>query len=176
MIGVDGNLPGLDRELLVPGAKHRSVLWTTRVWPGAVLVEGEIVGTWRRSSEHMTIEVWKRLSREAREAVEAEAAALPLPDLRGPIVLRLGGAALTRRRNRITWIDFQIHRKMNIMPIEAVISSDQLQETTGNSEEICSVLNVEPLTRSLKPSAINAESFCLISINSKKKRLPPKNT
>jgi len=29
-----------DRELLVPDAKHRAELWTTRVWPGALLVNG----------------------------------------------------------------------------------------------------------------------------------------
>ena len=84
-------LQGADRELLVPDAKHRVALWTPRVWPGAVLVEGEIVGTWRRARARVTIEAWKSLSRTAREAVEAEAAALPLPDLRGPIVLRWDG-------------------------------------------------------------------------------------
>jgi hypothetical protein len=84
-------LQGADRELLVPDAKHRRALWTPRVWPGAVLVEGEIVGTWRRSGEQVTIGVWKPLSRLVREAVEAEAAALPLPDMRGPIVLRWDG-------------------------------------------------------------------------------------
>ncbi len=41
-------LQGADRDILVPDAKHRGALWTPRVWPGAVLVEGEIVGTWRR--------------------------------------------------------------------------------------------------------------------------------
>lgn len=84
-------LQGADRELLVPDAKHRGALWTPRVWPGAVLVEGEIVGIWRRSRERVTIGVWKPLSRAAREAVEAEAAALPLPDMRGPIVLDWDG-------------------------------------------------------------------------------------
>ena len=43
---------GADREFLVPDAAHRAELWTTRVWPGAVLVGGEIVGTWRRSKGH----------------------------------------------------------------------------------------------------------------------------
>ena len=38
-----------DRELLVPDADRRRELWTSRVWPGAVLVEGEVVGTWRRA-------------------------------------------------------------------------------------------------------------------------------
>ena len=35
---------GADRELLVQEAKHRASLWTTRVWPGALLVKGEIAG------------------------------------------------------------------------------------------------------------------------------------
>lgn len=80
-------LQGADRELLLPEAKHRKVLWTPRVWPGAVLVGGEIVGIWRRAGERVTIEAWQRLSRAAREAIAQEASALPLPDLRGPIVL-----------------------------------------------------------------------------------------
>lgn len=80
-------LHGADRELLVPDAKHRGVLWTPRVWPGAVLVKGEIVGVWRRTRERVTISVWEPLSRSAREAVEAEASVLPLPDMRGEIAI-----------------------------------------------------------------------------------------
>jgi DNA glycosylase AlkZ-like len=41
-------LDGAERELLVPRADQRGRLWTPRVWPGALLVEGEIRGTWRR--------------------------------------------------------------------------------------------------------------------------------
>lgn len=81
-------LQGADRELLVPEAERRGALWTPRVWPGAVLVEGEIVGTWRRAQQTVVIQAWERLSRAAREAVEAEATALPLPGIRGPIVVR----------------------------------------------------------------------------------------
>ena len=33
-----------DRALLVPDAAQRAELWTPRVWPGALLVAGEIVG------------------------------------------------------------------------------------------------------------------------------------
>jgi len=84
-------LQGADRELLVPEVSHRRALWTPRVWPGAVLVAGEVVGTWRRSREQVTIGVWEPMSRASREAVEAEAAALPLPDMRGPIVIRWDG-------------------------------------------------------------------------------------
>ncbi|MBA2359933.1 MAG: winged helix DNA-binding domain-containing protein [Actinobacteria bacterium] len=72
-------LDGAERELLVPRADRRERLWTSRVWPGALLVEGEIRGTWRRAQHTMRIEAWGRLSRRARDAVEAEARALPLP-------------------------------------------------------------------------------------------------
>jgi hypothetical protein len=81
-------LQGADRELLVPDAERRSALWTPRVWPGALLVAGEIVGTWRRAQGTVAIETWRRLSRAARDAVEAEAASLPLPGLRDAIVVR----------------------------------------------------------------------------------------
>lgn len=81
-------LQGDDRELLVTDAGRRGALWTPRVWPGGVLVEGEIAGTWRRAHDTVTIQTWRRLSRAARDAVEAEARALPLPGLRGAIVVR----------------------------------------------------------------------------------------
>ena len=68
-----------DRALLVPDAAQQRELWTPRVWPGAVLVDGEIVGTWRRAQRKVTIRAWGRLSRAAREAVVAEAESLPLP-------------------------------------------------------------------------------------------------
>ncbi len=77
-----------DRELLVPDAERRSALWTSRVWPGAVLVAGEVVGTWRRSQANLTIQPWRRLSRAARAAVEAEAEGLPLPGVGGRLVVR----------------------------------------------------------------------------------------
>jgi hypothetical protein len=72
-------LDGAERTLLVPQAEHRGRLWPSRVWPGALLVDGEIRGTWRRAGPIVRIERWSRLSRAAREAVEAEASALPLP-------------------------------------------------------------------------------------------------
>jgi hypothetical protein len=79
---------GADRELLVPNAKARAALWTARAWPGALLVNGEINGVWRRSAGEVSIEVWRRVSSLEREAVEAEAALLPLPGLDGPIAIR----------------------------------------------------------------------------------------
>ena len=74
-------LDGRERELLIPRADQRERLWTSRVWPGALLVEGEIRGTWRRAQHTVRVETWTRLSRAMRDAVEAEAAGLPLPGL-----------------------------------------------------------------------------------------------
>lgn len=71
-----------ERALLVPEAGQRRSLWTSRVWPGAVLVAGEIVGTWRRAGPRVTVEPWRRLGAAERAAVEAEAAAFPLPERR----------------------------------------------------------------------------------------------
>jgi hypothetical protein len=81
-------LQGADRELLVPDAHRRRALWTPRVWPGAVLVDGEVAGTWRRAHATVTVQPWRRLSRAARDAVEAEAVSLPLPGVSGGIVVR----------------------------------------------------------------------------------------
>jgi hypothetical protein len=81
-------LQGRDRELLLPEASFRRALWTPRVWPGGVLVNGEIVGTWRRAQGTVTIQAWRRLTRAARDAVAAEVASLPLPDLQGRVVVR----------------------------------------------------------------------------------------
>ena len=81
-------LQGRDRELLVPAAARRPQLWTPRVWPGAVLIHGEIVGVWRRDAANLAIEAWRRLSPAEREAVESEATTLPLPDVHGRIRVR----------------------------------------------------------------------------------------
>jgi Winged helix DNA-binding domain len=78
-----------DRDLLVPEPERRSALWTPRVWPGGLLVGGEIVGTWRRVNRALTVQPWRRLSGEERDAVTAEAESLPLPGIEGKrIVVR----------------------------------------------------------------------------------------
>jgi hypothetical protein len=78
-------LDGAERELLVPAEDRRERLWTPRVWPGAVLADGEIRGTWRRAQHTVRIDAWARLSRGARDAIEAEARALPIPGVDRPI-------------------------------------------------------------------------------------------
>ncbi|HEX6655152.1 MAG TPA: crosslink repair DNA glycosylase YcaQ family protein [Candidatus Limnocylindria bacterium] len=70
-----------DREFLVADAARRGALWTTRVWPGALLLDGEIAGTWRRAGAVVAVSPWRRLAAADRQRVEAEAATLPLPDV-----------------------------------------------------------------------------------------------
>ena len=81
-------LQGAERALLVPDADRSRALWTPSVWPGAILVDGEIRGTWRRAHATITVQTWGRCSGAARDALEAEAAALPLPGVKGRIVVR----------------------------------------------------------------------------------------
>ncbi len=87
---------GADREILVPESRRRAELWTSRVWPGALLVSGEIVGVWRRSGAEVSIDVWRRLSARERAAVESEALSLPLPGLDGSIAVRISGPGSAR--------------------------------------------------------------------------------
>ncbi len=88
-----GLLWGRDRELLVADPGRRAALWTSRVWPGAVLVDGEVVGTWRRAEEKVTVTPWGTLAAGDREAVEREAVSMPLPGLVKPVTVRWEPAA-----------------------------------------------------------------------------------
>jgi Winged helix DNA-binding domain len=81
-------LRGADRELLVLDVDRRATLWTPRVWPGAILLEGELVGTWRRSQAVVTVEPWQKLTAAQRRAVEEEAASMPLPGMSASIRVR----------------------------------------------------------------------------------------
>lgn len=76
------------RQLLVESAAHRSQLWTSRVWPGALLVDGVIAGTWRRADSVVVVQPWRRLARGERVAVESEAASLPLPGVTRAVATR----------------------------------------------------------------------------------------
>jgi hypothetical protein len=79
---------GADRGLLVPDRGRRDALWTPRVWPGGLLIDGEIAGTWRRADTVLTVQPWRPLSPAERDAVAAEAQSLPLPGIEGRLVVR----------------------------------------------------------------------------------------
>lgn len=81
-------LQGTDRALLVPDGQRRAALWTPRVWPGAVMADGELVATWRRAEAVVTVTPWQRISAAQREAVSREAESLPVPGLRGRLRVR----------------------------------------------------------------------------------------
>jgi hypothetical protein len=81
-------LQGADRDLLIPDVDRQRELWTPRVWPGALLVDGEIAGTWRRAGAVLAVQSWRRLSDAERGAVEVEAASLPPPGIRRQVAVR----------------------------------------------------------------------------------------
>jgi hypothetical protein len=74
----------LDRELLVPDPALRARVLplvgqsTLGYAPGAILVDGEIVGAWQRQQRKATIHPWSTLSPAVRDTIEAEALAFPI--------------------------------------------------------------------------------------------------
>jgi Winged helix DNA-binding domain len=70
-------LQAKDRPLLVADAKHAKALWPVIGRPGAVLVDGEIVGQWRPrksgTSFTVAVDLWRRASPTLRRAVTEQA-------------------------------------------------------------------------------------------------------
>ncbi|MGY1624461.1 winged helix DNA-binding domain-containing protein [Geodermatophilus sp. SYSU D00965] len=70
-------LQGRDRDLVVPDPARAKALWPVLGRPGAVLVDGEVAGTWRPrksgSSLTVAVEPWRSPTAALREAVTAEA-------------------------------------------------------------------------------------------------------
>lgn len=74
----DPYLQAGDRDLIVPDRKHQSVLWKPLGNPGAVLVDGEVLGAWRaRAAGKNRLEVsvagFATLPASVRTEIEAEA-------------------------------------------------------------------------------------------------------
>jgi hypothetical protein len=82
----------LDRELLVPDPALRARVLpvvgqsTLGHTPGAILVDGEIVGSWQRQQRKVTIHPWSVFSGDVRDAIEAEALAFPIAGASKPTV------------------------------------------------------------------------------------------
>jgi hypothetical protein len=66
-----------DRDLLVPDRARHKALWPILGRPGAVVADGELLGTWRpkTSAARFTLRLdpWTRLTRRDREAIGVEA-------------------------------------------------------------------------------------------------------
>ena len=80
-----------DRDLLVPDAARRAAVWPRGTpQPGALLVDGELAGTWRRRGDRLEVAAFDHPSEETRRAAEEEAAGFPL-DLARPVEVRWTG-------------------------------------------------------------------------------------
>lgn len=69
-------LQSRDRETLIPDAAHRRALWPVLGRPGAVLVDGDVVGTWRPRARGrklgLELDPWVPWSRDVERAVDVE--------------------------------------------------------------------------------------------------------
>ncbi|MEV4659815.1 crosslink repair DNA glycosylase YcaQ family protein [Micromonospora sp. NPDC049301] len=75
----DPFLAGRDRDLLVPAREHQRQLWRAIGNPGALLVDGEVAGTWRarqvgKGRLELTVSPFSALPARVRREVDAEAA------------------------------------------------------------------------------------------------------
>lgn len=74
----DPYLCGPDREVIAPDEEVRTALWARAVPPGAVLVDGRFVGTWRRRAGNVSVQLFKSIASHARSRVEEEVSWMPL--------------------------------------------------------------------------------------------------
>jgi hypothetical protein len=74
--------PARRDDLIPPQGKSAGFL------PGALLVDGKIVGRWQRRQGNVTIEAWKKPSKQVVDAATAEAE---------------GIARAVGRRSSVTW-------------------------------------------------------------------------
>lgn len=70
---------GAQRSLFVADEMCRDQLWTSRVWPGALLIDGRVTGTWSRRGTNVDVDPWRRLTATERSAIDGAIAGLPLP-------------------------------------------------------------------------------------------------
>ena len=90
----DPYLASADRALLIPQPRFRSELWPKSVWPGALMVNGEILGTWRRQVGRVTVRAWRPLESEVKHAVEEEVSGMPIESARKEVRWSTGDAPL----------------------------------------------------------------------------------
>jgi hypothetical protein len=91
LLPADDPFTKVDKKLLVPDAKRRTIVLppageSPGYIPGAVLVDGEIVGAWQRQQRKVTIHPFSRLSSQVREAIEQDALTFPIAGSTAPTV------------------------------------------------------------------------------------------
>src|SRR2546427_10196099 len=90
----DPYLASADRALLVPQPRFRSELWPKSVWPGALMVNGEIVGAWRRQGGRVTVRGWRPVEPSVKEAVGEEVSGMPIESARKEVLWSTGDVPL----------------------------------------------------------------------------------
>ena len=91
LLPMDDPFTKLDHELLIadPASRARALPKVGRspgYIPGAVLVDGEIVGAWQRQQRNVTVHPFSERPNRVREAIEAEALAFPIAGTAAPSV------------------------------------------------------------------------------------------
>jgi hypothetical protein len=91
LLPMDDPYTKLDHDLLVPDAANRGralpiVGKSPGYIPGAVLVDGDVVGAWQRQGRKVTIHPWAKLSSAAREGIATEALSFPIAGPSEPTV------------------------------------------------------------------------------------------
>ena len=71
-----------DRELIVPDERLRAELWPRSVPPGALLVDADVVATWRRRGGTVTVTHHGRVGDGVRDAAQREVAGMPVDGVR----------------------------------------------------------------------------------------------
>jgi len=75
--GYDGYLQLRDRDTLVDDPAHAKDLWRILGRPGALAIDGEVVGTWRPSSKGsrltVTVAPWTKVSKRVRDRAAEQA-------------------------------------------------------------------------------------------------------
>lgn len=66
------------RNILLPDPARQKLLWPQAPPPGALVIAGEIAGTWRRRGKAVEITRWRRITATQRKAAEQIAAEWPL--------------------------------------------------------------------------------------------------
>ena len=74
----DPYLRQVDRALLIPNTTRRKAVYRALSGPGALLVDGEVAGTWRyrRTERQMTIETFEPLTSAQEKSARKSATAL----------------------------------------------------------------------------------------------------
>ncbi len=75
----------LHRDEVVPDAARSRALWPKAPPPGALLVDGAVVGTWRRRARRVLMTPWEPIPRRIRNAAEAIVADWPLAGAAGEV-------------------------------------------------------------------------------------------